>query len=1211
MVRRREGLRGQDQGEGPRKVRKKGLEDTALTDVEQLEGSGVSGVTDGQSACLLKQCLSRCLSFEQLGCALAWFAISGSALPALSMVIEEFVSLWLHEPAKTKSSMATRRGVTFPIREGELAALVQVFTTLAPEHCTEAAVVNTWSRKAWVYVMVCALNRLAGKRVRPEPGRWGPLERRAVASLEDSVMRRADPHVAFPTSEELWQKDVGCRRIGYNGEEQSVCHELTWEQVLPALPPKEHGGCIDCLLWVSPRTREFLTHPEWLLKREEDVSLPKMPGKVHVRKTDKMRIAMELVARNVCDWIPLSKVYEINGVKVLNGLFGVAKPTLLGSGQPVLRLIMNLTGSNATQVQMEGGCTGLPSITAWQSTVVGPGEVVKLHQSDMCSAFYLFRLPPQWRPFLAFNVLADGSDFGGIPGVCYALSCSVIPMGWLNSVGVMQEVSESLLLNQGLRVDQQISRGRLVPPWLNTILADAKAERRSWWHVYLDNYAGGERVLSGETALDAQLCHDIAERAWANAGVVSSDKKRVTGSEVATELGAELNGEHKTLGLSTEKLVKLLQATGWMLSQEFLSRKHVQILAGRWIFALQFRRPGMSFLQKTWEFISGAVRNTGNIRKLVKAEFVSLMSIAPLLHCNLGAEVSKALICTDASEKGGSVEAARELTSVGHDFLTAVDLKDSSQAAAPTNILVVSLFNGIGGTFRTYDILGIEPAGRIAVELDDAANRVTLRRWPGVILVRDVRMVTREVVRSWSLKFLQVSEIHLWGGWPCVDLSAVKFGRKNLEGEQSSLFWEIPRVRDLLVEEFGNTVVLKYALENVASMDESAAREISQYMEKVPYRLDSADAVPMRRPRFCWTSEQVEGHFADVTVEQKRYWREVTAKAPYPEVHQWLTEGYRWEGGSTGTIFPTCLKSIPRRVPPPRPAGLQKCDRDTRKRWEEDSFRYPPYQYQSQYIITNKDAWRLINAEEKELLLGYGFKHTALAWSASQIKQNRVGYSDTRHRLLGDSFSIYSFVVIAAIMSQHWIPQVAYEHLAKRMGMAPGFRATLRSVIPLRRSLSYGFGNLCGERLTEGIQSLNRFLLRKTNHTGSDIRVVTGEAMNSRTYPRQSVAAAWWSWEHVFRKTWAQKSHINVLELETILLGLKYQITRLHASNMRVFQVTDSYVGMSIVAKGRTSSRQLTRVLNQISAHLLAFGLQMILGHIESSENPSDEGSRK
>ena len=41
-----------------------------------------------------------------------------------------------------------------------------------------------------------------------------------------------------------------------------------------------------------------------------------------------------------------------------------------------------------------------------------PGEEVKIHQSDMSSAFYLFRLPAQWKPYLAFNVLAQGEDIG-------------------------------------------------------------------------------------------------------------------------------------------------------------------------------------------------------------------------------------------------------------------------------------------------------------------------------------------------------------------------------------------------------------------------------------------------------------------------------------------------------------------------------------------------------------------------------------------------------------------------------------------------------------------------------------------------------------------------------------------------------------------------------------------------------------------------------
>lgn len=158
----------------------------------------------------------------------------------------------------------------------------------------------------------------------------------------------------------------------------------------------------------------------------------------------------------------------------------------------------------------------------------------------------------------------------------------------------------------------------------------------------------------------------------------------------------------------------------------------------------------------------------------------------------------------------------------------------------------------------------------------------------------------------------------------------------------------------------------------------------------------------------------------------------------------------------------------------------------------------------------------------------------------------------------------------------------------------------------------YGYGSASElpSYFQKGIQLLNTYLLRKTNHTGTDIRVVTGEAMNSRTFPRQSVAAFWWNWQHGFRKRWTHKSHINMLELETILLGLKFQISRLKAVDQRIFQLTDSYVGMSIVSKGRTSSKQLTRTLNQISAHLLAFGLHMIMGHVESTENPSDEGSR-
>ena len=153
----------------------------------------------------------------------------------------------------------------------------------------------------------------------------------------------------------------------------SVCHVLTWEQVLPSLPPESHGGSINALDCVGERTREFLMEPTKFLKDPNVVVLPKLPGKIHVREGDKFKIAEELVRWKICDWIPLSQVYEVNGVKILNGLFGVGKPVTLASGEPVLRLIMNLTGTNSTQEQLEGGCLSLPKYPggkAWSLTTM-------------------------------------------------------------------------------------------------------------------------------------------------------------------------------------------------------------------------------------------------------------------------------------------------------------------------------------------------------------------------------------------------------------------------------------------------------------------------------------------------------------------------------------------------------------------------------------------------------------------------------------------------------------------------------------------------------------------------------------------------------------------------------------------------------------------------------------------------------------------------
>lgn len=138
----------------------------------------------------------------------------------------------------------------------------------------------------------------------------------------------------------------------------------------------------------------------------------------------------------------------------------------------------------------------------------------------------------------------------------------------------------------------------------------------------------------------------------------------------------------------------------------------------------------------------------------------------------------------------------------------------------------------------------------------------------------------------------------------------------------------------------------------------------------------------------------------------------------------------------------------------------------------------------------------------------------------------------------------------------------------------------------------------------------NRFLLRRANHTGSDIRVVTGDILSAKAFPRESVQAEWWQWQPAFKTKWKSKSHINVLEMEAILLGIKHQISRFGSHDLRIFQFSDSYVCISVCSKGRSSSLQLQRVMKKITAHLLAHGLFLIFAHVDSLDNPTDKASR-
>ncbi len=363
----------------------------------------------------------------------------------------------------------------------------------------------------------------------------------------------------------------------------------------------------------------------------------------------------------------------------------------------------------------------------------------------------------------------------------------------------------------------------------------------------------------------------------------------------------------------------------------------------------------------------------------------------------------------------------------------------------------------------------------------------------------------------------------------------------------------------------------------------------------------------MRRPRLCWCSESVGSNVNGIQVKPGQHWSEVVATTEYPPLDSWISTNAVWPGYEAGFILPTAMKAIKRVRPPPGPAGIDRCDQDTLARWQCDEFRFPPYHYQDRFIFWQGQRWRLANSSEKELLLGYGAQHTKLCYSASVIKQSKVRYEDERLSLLGDSFSIYSFVIVAAALCRRFLVRVDYKHLTRRMGLAPGFGLSLHLEVPLSRDISYGHR---GVDVDTTVEMLNRILLSRTNHTGSDVRISTGEVLNPKAAVRQSIEADWWKWEHVFRTKWKQRDHINLLELRGILLSIKFHVSHLRHSQARIFHLSDSYVCMSVVSKGRSGSRQLNRVLRELNGYLLAFGLYLIIAHVESSENPTDGASR-
>lgn len=727
-----------------------------------------------------------------------------------------------------------------------------------------------------------------------------------------------------------------------------------------------------------------------------------------------------------------------------------------------------------------------------------------------------------------------------------------------------------------------------------------RAGPRCFWQVYLDNYMAAEVGKIPSTG-GSSVLQQHATKGWCTEGVLCASDKDVLEASHATELGVHFDSPEGLLGGGPIRVRSLMVATLMLLKERLPKVKWVQIILGRWIFILQFRRPGMAILSNSWDYTAEGGRAEKNWRKVQK-ELSSLLSVAPLLQTDLRAPFSDVVTCSDASQFGGAVAIAQGLTDQGQGM--AQNLMEESLFPLEAELLVISAFNGVGGAFRCYDVIGIRPSGLIAIEWDRAAQRVNRKAWPRTIEYGDINSITKATVWEWSNMFPRVKRVHLVGGFPCVHLSSVRAGRKNLMGEGSKLFWKRKELITWTEAAFKGTAEVDFLVENVFSMDADARSEISSELGVEPLMLCPSDVLPYNRPRLAWCSlpvHQGEG----VALEQLEGYVRVHMEAVPILDEQWIEPG--WRRCDSSTPMATFMKAIPRSHPPPVPAGLRRCSESTVTRWVSDQYGFPPCQYAERNLLKDSHGnLRVCSPQERELLLGFGWNHTAFAYSASAQKSDATGYQDKRMSLCGDSFSILSFGWIVGQMCATLQSPPSPQMILDRLGLAPGCSLAAGVVSPIARKLQYGPLNR-PRTLKELTAQISRFV----NHTGSDVAISTGTLFNRKIQNHASLRADWWTWKILFCARWKFNNHINYLEMKMIVQALRWRSRSADAVGSRFLHLGDSMVCNYILSKGRTSSHLLQPLTREIAAHLLALGSQQFYGHVDSMENPTDHASRQ
>ena len=801
---------------------------------------------------------------------------------------------------------------------------------------------------SWLTCAVVSLNSLWGDLVVNET----PLNEGQQACLRElvkDVKRFVKIGVIIP--ELSWTDLFSVRSIDYKGDEVKVAKWFAWKNVEPALP--KDVGSVPLEAVCSLGCRDYVENFDLYLRPKSEWKVSKAP-RVMVHDDDWAQVCHGLVSSGVCDFILEDDVFHTDSGPLLNGMFGVSKDETTAQGTDIYRLIMNLIPLNGLCKPLAGDIDTLPSWSAMSPFFLQPNEGLLVSSEDVKCFFYTMSVPSCWRRFLSFNKLVPDAVLPGhLQGSRVYLTSCVLPMGFLNSVSLAQHVHRNLV--KWSASDENADEEGANNPEGELRKDHGFTCHNPSWRIYLGNYDLLEKVklcevndLEGTCPNGILSLRNEYER-WT---VPRNLKKAVQRSSLCELQGATVDG---TLGVAyprEQKLAKYFGLAVRLCQQTTATQRQWQVVCGGLVYFSMFRRPLLGALNQVWQHILDFDRKQKvslPTPEDCRLEIYRFLGMLPLARLDFRLDVNAMVTGSDASSSGGGICASTGLTSVGGMVANGALRGEVPEPAGDMAVFSLGLFDGIGALRVALETINVRVLGHVSVECNKAAQRVVEAHYPGVEVVDSVTDIDQDMVDKWAGRYSQCSLVVIGAGPPCQGVSGLNPDRRGaLKDERSSLFSEVPRIREIVRKAF-RWCPVHTIMESVASMDDHDRDTMSHGYGGEPLRCDAGTFTWCHRPRLYWLSWELQTG-QDVFIDQsgKIATLHLSGSQPLNEV---VRSG--WHKVDDSQAFPTFTTSRPRERPGRKPAGVHQCSIEELERWHRDSFRFPPYQYRRSHALIN------------------------------------------------------------------------------------------------------------------------------------------------------------------------------------------------------------------------------------------------------------------